>query len=128
LVDNITFFAEDVFGDQFGITNDAVVLFRSETGEVEAVAASVEDWACQILVDFENLTGYPVAHEWQAVQGPIPNGMRLTGKRPFVLGGGYDISNLYTIESVTLMRLRGDIYRQIRNLPDGANVRLKIER
>ncbi|HEY0141994.1 MAG TPA: SMI1/KNR4 family protein [Thermoanaerobaculia bacterium] len=128
LVDDIIFFAEDIFGDQFGISDDAVVLFRSETGEVEPLAASLEEWASQVLVDFENLTGYWVAHEWQLAHGPIARGMRLTGKQPFVLGGGYDLANLYATDSVTLMRLRGDIYRQIRDLPDGAHVKLRVER
>jgi hypothetical protein len=127
LVDNIMFFAEDLFGDQFGISNDAVVLFRSETGEVVPVAASLEQWASQVLVDFENLTGYCVAHEWQLAHGPIERGMRLTGKRPFVLGGGYDLANLYAADSVTLMRLRGDIYGQIRHLADGALVKLRVD-
>jgi hypothetical protein len=128
VLDNIMFFAEDIFGDQFGISDDAVVLFRSETGEIEPLAASLEEWASQVLVDFENLTGYRVAHEWQLAHGPIGRGMRLTGKQPFVLGGGHDLANLYEADSVTLMRLRGDIYRQIRDLPDGAHVKLRVER
>ncbi len=128
LVDDIMFFAEDVFGDQFGISNDSVVLFRSETGEIESVAASLEEWASQVLVDFENLTGYWIAHEWQLAHGPIGRGMRLTGKKPFVLGGSYDLANLYVADSVSVMRLRGDIYRQIRHLHDGAHVNLTVER
>jgi len=128
LVDNVMFFAEDIFGDQFGIANDAVVLFRSETGEIEPVAASLEEWACEVLVDFENLTGYGVAHEWQLARGPIARGMRLTGKTPFVLGGSYELANLYVVDSVSLMRLRGDIYGQIRHLPDGAHVKVRVER
>lgn len=128
LVDDIMFFAEDIFGDQFGIFNDAIVLFRSETGEIESVAASLDEWASRVLVDFENLTGYLVAHEWQLAHGPIARRMRLTGKRPFVLGGGYDLANLYAADRVTLMRLRGDIYRQIRDLPDGVHVKLRVER
>lgn len=127
MVDNILFFAEDIFGDQFGISGDAVIVFRSETAEIEVVAASIEEWACKILIDYESLTGYPIAHEWQKVHGPIANGMRLTGKRPFVLGGGYDLPNLYAADIVTIMRLRGDIYRQIRHLPDGAQLKVKVE-
>jgi len=30
LVDDIMFFAEDIFGDQFGISDDAVVLFEAK--------------------------------------------------------------------------------------------------
>jgi hypothetical protein len=127
LVDDIMFFAEDVFGDQFGISHEGLVLFRSETGEIEPVAASLEEWACQMLVDFENLTGWRIAHEWQLAHGPIAKGMRLTGKTPFVLGGSYELANLYAADSVSVMRLRGDIYRQIRHLHDGAQVKLRVE-
>jgi hypothetical protein len=60
--DDVWCFAEDVFGEQFGFRGEEVVSFNPESGEVTTLADSLEDWACQILTDYEFLTGYPIAH------------------------------------------------------------------
>jgi hypothetical protein len=99
-----------------------------ESGEVTTLAGPLEDWACQILTDYEFLTGYPIAHEWQQKFGPLQAGMRLVPKTPFILGGEYTVDNLYALEAVEAMRVRGDLYRQTRHLPDGARVAIKVER
>jgi hypothetical protein len=127
VVDDVMFFAEDIFGDQFGILNDSVVLFRSETAELEPIASSLEEWACRMLTEYEDLTGYTIARAWQREHGPLAKGTRLTGKVPFVLGGAYDLSNLHAAESLKLMRFRGDIYCQIRDQPDGAQLKVTVK-
>lgn len=128
LVDRLWFFAEDIFGDQFGVSDDSVIVFRSESGEIEQAASTLEEWACQLLIDADNLTGYQFAHRWQLENGPIASDKRLAGKLPFVLGGAYELSNVYAADRVRTMRLRGDIYRQTRELPDGARVNLRVDR
>ena len=72
------------------------------------------------------MTGYPLAHEWQAAQGRIPAGMRLLPKQPFVLEGDYTLANLYLTDAVEGMKLRGELALQLRDLPDGARVRFEI--
>jgi hypothetical protein len=47
-------------------------------------------------------------------------------KIPATLGGSYKPDNLASIETLELVSISGDIARQIRDLPDGAQVRLKI--
>lgn len=47
-------------------------------------------------------------------------------KIPGVLGGEYDISNIGTISIGELMRFCGDAARQIKDLPPGSQVRLKV--
>lgn len=126
--DELEFFAEDVFGDQFGMSDDGVVLFRSETGETTHVGGTLEDWACSILADYEFLTGYPFAHEWQERFGPLLPGQRLAPKVPFVFGGAYEIGNFYVADAVKAMLFKADIYRQIKDMPDGTRARLTVER
>lgn len=121
------FFAEDAFGAQFGLSPQGVSLFDPETGDSEIVCRTIHEWAGLVLDDFEYLTGYPVAHQWQVRHGPLRDGDRLVPKRPFVLGGEYSVDNLYPMEAVQSMHLRADIANQIRNLPDGASVRLKSD-
>jgi hypothetical protein len=43
-----------------------------------------------------------------------------------VLGGGYEVANLYAHDATRGMQLRGELAVQLRDLPEGANVRLTI--
>ena len=45
---------------------------------------------------------------------------------PGVLGGEYCISNINTAPLIEIIRLSGDIGKQIKELPDGAQVQLKV--
>jgi hypothetical protein len=126
LAESFLFFAEDVFGSQFAIRNERVYVFDPETGSAEPMASSVEDWADQLLSDYEMLTGFPLAHRWQQANGPIPAGQRLVPKIPFVLGGDFEISNVYLVDAREGMRTRSELAVQIRDLPDGAQVQYRV--
>lgn len=126
-VAGLTFFAEDAFGFQFATDGEAILFFDPETAEREHMAADVEEWAAAVLDDVATYTGFPVMHEWQARNGTISPGHRLAPAIPFVLGGGYDAREMRMAESIHLMRFRADLYRQIKGLPDGARIRLRVE-
>ncbi|HEX4729144.1 MAG TPA: hypothetical protein VH298_15170 [Jatrophihabitans sp.] len=126
LADGMFCFAEDVFGGQFAITTDEVIAFDSETGQRTPIAGSLEGWADAVLADYQFQTGYPLAHQWQQQHGALPAGQRLLPKRPFVLGGKYEVDNLYAMDAARGMRLRGELAVQIRDLPDGATIRYTI--
>ena len=120
------FFAEDVFGNQFAIRQARIVSFEAETGQIEDVADTLEEWADQMMEDYEYLSGYPLAHAWQELNGSITAGSRLVPKIPFVLGGEFNVDNLHELDAVKGMRWRGDLAIQIRDLPDGASIELKV--
>lgn len=126
-VDGILFFAEDVFGGQYGIQGNEIVKFEPEDCEVSFFAEDVDGWALKILNDFEVETGYPLASEWQRQYGAIKKGCRLVPKIPFILGGEYIVDNLFEIDNLEGMLLRADIWKQIRDLPDGAEIELRVE-
>lgn len=124
--DNLVFFAADLFGSQFAIARDSIVRFDPEDGAIEAVAQDLVEWATLILTDYEYQTGYPLARDWQFVNGPIPSGMRLAPTTPFVLGGSYEIDNLYALGALECVRYQASVHRQVRDLPDGTQVRLRV--
>jgi len=126
LADGCVFFAEDIFGGQFALADERVWVFDPETGEREQLGETLDAWARAVLGDFETLTGQPIAHAWQTAHGPLGAGKRLAPKTPFVAGGEFALSNLYAADAVEAMRFRGDLAQQIRNLPDGAKIELKI--
>lgn len=123
LAAGLVFFAEDVFGSQFALRHGEVVTFDPETAEIEAFAPSIEAWAAVVLRDFEILTGYPLAAEWQAGHGRLPARRRLLPKVPFVAGGAFAVENLHELDSVEGMRFRATLALQIRDLPDGTKIR-----
>lgn len=67
MADGFILFAEDSFGGQFALRDDAIYTFDPETGEAEATGSSVEDWAEQIVNDFVEVLGFPVCHDWQVI-------------------------------------------------------------
>jgi hypothetical protein len=126
LADGCIFFAEDVFGGQFCIKSSKVHTFDPETGILEYLADDIEGWARAIVSDYEVLTGYPLAHQWQEKNGRLPAKKRLLPKLPFVAGGGFVLDNLYLADAVEGMRFRADIANQIKDLPDGAQIKFNI--
>lgn len=124
--DDLLFFAEDAFGNQFCIQNDAIATFDAETGAAEPLCRTIEEWAERVLSDFAYLTGYPLLHEWQATNGALENDTSLVPRIPFVLGGEYDLSNLVQMDAASGMRSRGNLARQIEDLPEGARIEFRI--
>lgn len=120
------FFAEDLFGTQFALRDGAVWTFDIETGAIEELAASLSEWAALLTADDGPLlTGEKVGREWEARHGPLAPGKRLRAAIPFVIGGSYELSALRpTAESG--IGFVADIANQIKNLPNGARIRLRM--
>ncbi len=126
IVEGLLFFAEDVFGVQFGVSGAGVCKFDPESGEVQRIAQSIEEWAGLILDDSEFETGYPLLEKWTELNGPLPNGKRLLPKTLFILGGEYRVDNLYALDAAAGMRFRADLWGQLKDVPDGSEVRLIV--
>jgi hypothetical protein len=121
------FFAEDIFGIQFGIQNGAIHSFDPETAEQKTIATSLEAWAGWVLEDYKTRTGWPMAHFWQLRHGELKPGTRLLPKIPFVLGGQFAIENLHPLNDVEGMRFRASVANQLQDCPDGSKVKLSIK-
>jgi hypothetical protein len=120
------FFAEDVFGHPFGLSAEGIVSLDLETGDVEVMADTFEDWA-KLLDEESNLwTGWTLAHDWQEKNGAIRVGHRLAPRRPFVLGGDYAISNLVLVEEEEGILARARLADQIRRNPVGTEVTYEL--
>jgi hypothetical protein len=122
----VLFFAQDAFGNQFGISNQNIVLFYSEFAEIEPVAKDLDEWSEVLMGDWRGLSGYELAHEWQVQNRPLTEGERLIPKVPFVVGGKYELSNLYAGRVAEAMRFRGSLAQQLATIPDGTPINLKI--
>jgi hypothetical protein len=125
-VQSCLFFAEDIFGVQFGFHQKEIVRFDPESGTLERFAATLDEWAQRILEDSAVETGEPLAREWQAVHRSLQPTERLLPKQLFSFGGEYATSNLYAMDAARGMQLRGDIYQQIKDLPNGTHIKLVV--
>ena len=126
IADNIYCFAEEIFGRQFVVYDEKIAVFESETGNLEIMASSLEEWASKLLLDYNQMTGHALAQKWQSVHGPLHPRHRLMAKRPFVLGGEYLIENLVSLDSTRVMKSLGNLAFQLRDLPDGAKIEFNI--
>ena len=122
MADNLLCFAQDIFANQFCVRNDDIVVFHCESGSVEYFADSLDDWAQKILGDFEFLTGYTFARDWQKLHGRLPLPQRLCPNLPFMLGGEYDVENMRAIEAVTIMKIMSGYAVSTKRVPDGGKI------
>lgn len=120
-----TCFAQDAFGGQF-VLADTIYTFDPETGEAASFASNLEEWAINVLRNYEVATGYPIAHEWQLSRGRIAPRKRLIPVTPFVLGGDFSVENLVQMDAVKSLRLRGGLAQQIQNAPDGSKIEYEV--
>lgn len=88
---------------------------RSELDALLIDQEFLRDWYMAVLVS--------LAHDQC---GPLTEGRKYCLKIPGVLGGAYDGDNLAIAPQIDLIRMSGDIARQIKELPDGAPIKLRI--
>lgn len=126
------FFAMDAFSDQFSVSSEGVHSFKPETGKFTLVAPTLEGWAARILADSRTLTGWPVLRAWQDKHGHLRRGHVLVPAIPFGMAGqgfdSYDVTNLQAMDAVTGMRYRADLYLQLKNIPPGTKVQLRVSK
>ena len=123
----ILFFAENVFGEQYGICGGRIYFLDPETGSVECISDSLEDWANYILSNIDFTTGRLLGQEWQNANRPLMAAERLLPMRPFVLQGSFLIENLVSKRDVEGMRVRAVLSNKIASLPDGADIEFHID-
>lgn len=117
-------FAHDLFGTQFAISPSEVIRLDPEVGHVERYASTLEEWAKRLLQNYREDTAWPLAHDWQLLNGVLPPGSRLLPRQPFVLGGEFEVDNLVAVECQQAMAFWGMLYEGIREVPEGQPVHL----
>jgi hypothetical protein len=88
---------------------------RAELDVLSIDQEFLQDWYMSSLVSLAN-----------DQCGPLAEGRKYCLKIPGVLGGAYGGENIATAPQVELVRFSGDIARQIEELPDGAQVKLRV--
>lgn len=128
LISDIFLFAEDSFGNQFGFLKDGKIIFINiETALIEFTFDNFNDFAIKIFENLDYFSGFSVMKKWIDRFGVIEGTKRLCPKKPFVLGGGFEIDNFYSLDKKELFDFYSYIAKQIKDLPDGVQIEFKIE-
>jgi hypothetical protein len=124
--EDILFFAINLFGILYGIQGSAIVRFDNETGNVSPMAANIDEWAGLALNADE--IGWSFGSRWQRDNRPLDEGQRLMPYPPFVAGGSLTVSHFKAVSIEDLLGFYGSFATQIREIPDGGQIKVVIKR
>ena len=112
--------AEDDTGRIWRISPDAL--------EAGVIAATEAEFAALMRDEVENTDLFmtPLVCDAVARLGAPDPGYSFQLVRPGALGGSYDVDNVRIAPTLEILSFSGDIAQQIKDLPEGANVRLNI--
>ncbi|UWY30124.1 SMI1/KNR4 family protein [Flavobacterium sp. TR2] len=124
---DLTFIAEDVFGNQFCYNiHNYFFMFNIESGELTELAFGFEDFINQLKEDSDYFTGEGLLTEKIENIANLSLGYRYCPKLPFILGGEYSSENLVLKTYTENLEFSSSIYHQIKDLPDGSDFEIKI--
>lgn len=119
-------FAEDVFGGQFCVNAAGFHHFNIETAQVRPMGVDAEAWAATLFERYDYWTGFTLAWEWQSQHGPLARGQRLFPRRPFVLGGDFEVENLRAGNTDDNVGFYAYVARHLHEVPDGTAVEIEL--
>ena len=122
----LIFFAEDVFGNQFAFDNEKVVYFNAETGRATTFANSFVEWLSVILEDPVDTLQLMLFKAWTDMGEHLKPSEHLCPVYPFITKSDPPLKELYRIDSVEDMSYKGNFAYQIKDLPDGAQIKIKV--
>lgn len=123
---DLTFFAENAFGDQFGLAPDGKVFqFLAEPADYEEVADDFDTWLLIAVEAPDELLSRPTVAAWVAKHGHLPHGSQLQAYPPFMFTESDSEVQLEAVEAVENMQWHAAIAEQIASIPEGS--RMKIE-
>lgn len=124
---NIYFIGEDIFGNLFAFHETNVIFFNIETSEFEIIARDFDHFIEELFSDLDYYTGRIfIKHLNQEERYSLAYGKRLCPKYPFVLGGEYHMNNLVLKNSIENLSYCASIANQIKDLPEGSKIDIKL--
>jgi hypothetical protein len=129
LPDELSIWMVNRFGDLFLIADDASILHLDMgSGSISQLAKSEAEFV-ELVTDAENADHWFFA---TLVDRMVNSGMVLEAKQCYgfkispVLGGSYELDNIAVFPIAEYIRSMGYLHEQLKNLPDGSGVELKV--
>jgi hypothetical protein len=112
-------FAEDQVGDQFLLRHGTVIRLIAETGELEPMACGLEEFLVGVNAD-------PAGYLNVALHHKLQPGQLLQAFPPFCLRAPGASTSLRPIPAGEVILFHADLARQIRDIPDGGQITLRV--
>ena len=119
-------FAQDCMADQWLLREGEVWRLAAEYGGLEPLDVDLDGFIRRSQADPEKWLGLQPLHAFLAKGGSLAPGFVLQAVPPFVLAGSQTAS-LRPIPVEEALRYLPDLARQLRGVPDGARVKLRVE-
>lgn len=124
-VEGLVFFAEDAFGDQFGLDDTGkVFVLRAEQGIVEELADDFDQWLLMAVEAPDELLARATFTAWVKTHGHLPHGSQLQAYPPYIFAEDPDAVALEAVDALDNMVFHAALAQTIANLAPGARVKL----
>jgi hypothetical protein len=120
-------FAQDVFGDQFVLRQGTVWRLDAEAGTIVSLAMPLWEFDAAVRADPDEFLSLAPLREHQAQGGTIEPGQLLSVFPPFVLRSQSKPS-YRAISARDRIRFLSNFAAQIKDIPDGSTVEMKVEK
>lgn len=112
-------FAQDQVGDQFLLREGAVLRLAAETGEIEKVANSLQEFLDRSIEDIEKFLHVGLGHKMEP-------GQLLHAYPPFVFKESAASVSFEPLPASEVILFHADLAKQIRDIPDGDEVEFRV--
>ena len=117
--------AEDCFADQYLLREGQVIRLVGETGDIEAMECDWQEFLASVEADPIGYLNLGFLDRFREQFGPLAPGYLIHAYPPFVTIEGRNPS-LRAIPALELRSFHADFARQIRDVPDGGQIRVKV--
>ena len=117
----------NLFADVFVVDDrGAVYMLERAACSAQQIASSEEEFWRQAHDDADGWQLRPLADECHRAGKLLADEQCYAFTTPLVLGGKYDAENVWVAEWKEWFSFTADLFQQIKDLPDGATVSLKV--
>lgn len=120
-------FGQDGLGDQFVLRGGSVWKLQAEFGELAPLNMTLSEFDAAVRADPDNFLLLGPLHQFRAQGGGLEPGQLLSVMPPFVFQEAAESVSYRAIPMSDRLRFLSDLARQLRDVPDGARVRLCID-
>ncbi len=124
--ENLIFFAEDVFGNQFAFEKEKILYFNVETGRTTSFANSFSEWLSIILEDPVDTLQLILFKNWLDQGERLSPSEHLCPVYPFIVKSDPELKELYRVDGTEDMLYKGSFAYQIKDVPDGTPIKIKV--